>query len=125
MGAAPQPGSLGGLSDDQLGTIAVSLVISELRWTPDVAPAVMDRISRDAVAYPEHFDRRGRQRTVLRRTRADEPSLPRTLGRIAVLAVIIVLVAALVVVAATADAAGLDIQPAAFQPVTLPVPEAP
>ena len=58
MTRRPRPGALGGLSDDQLGTIAVSLVVSELRWTPDVAPAVMDRISRDAVAYPEHFDRR-------------------------------------------------------------------
>jgi hypothetical protein len=101
-----RPGSLSGLTDDQLGTIAVSLVISELRWSPDVAPAVMDRISRDAVAYPEHFDRRPTAGAPLRLpARPGEPSLTRTLGRFAVLAIIVMLVAALVLVAATANAA--------------------
>ena len=33
------PGSLRGLPDDRLGTVAVSLVVGELDWTPDVAPA--------------------------------------------------------------------------------------
>ena len=37
-----RPGSLTGLSDDQLGTIAVSLTVSEVRWSPDIAPAVID-----------------------------------------------------------------------------------
>ena len=36
-------GSLTGMSDDQLGTAAVALVVSELKWSPDVAPAVLDR----------------------------------------------------------------------------------
>lgn len=108
-----QPGSLIGLSDDQLGTIAVSVVVSELRSTPDVAPAVMDRISRDAVAYPDHFDRRSGPPGALPPPEAGERSLMRSLGRFAVLAFIIVLVAALVLVAATANGAvavlgGLD-----------------
>ncbi len=97
-------GSLHGLSDDQLGTAAVSLVVSELHWTPDVAPAVMDRISRDAVAYPEQFDRRP--------AAAGPPVAPlptgrsarRTAGRLAVFAVILVIIVGLVLLAATASA---------------------
>lgn len=105
MHTAPPRNPLHELSDDQLGTIAVSLIVAELRWTPDVAPAVIDRISRDAVAYPEHFDRRSQPQATEARALEDEPSLGRTVRRIAVLVVIILVVAALVVVATTADAA--------------------
>lgn len=100
-----QPGSLSGLSDDQLGTIAVSLVISELHWTPDVAPAVMDRISRDAVAYPDQFDRRSASSAAPLPDMPSERSLARSLVRVTVLIVVVVLVAALVLVAATANGA--------------------
>ena len=112
-------GSLSGLSDDQLGTIAVSLVVSELRWTPDVAPAVMDRISRDAVAYPEQFDRRPRPHARRLVSRADEPSLARTLVRLVVIAVVIVLVATLVLAAATANAS--DAPEASLDPGASPL----
>lgn len=103
MSFESRPGSITGLPDDQLATAAVSLVVSELEWTPDVAPAVMDRISRDAVAYPEHFDRR------LAATRPSTPaasgrSARRTLGRLAVFLVILIVIVVLVVFAATADA---------------------
>jgi len=124
MAPARQPAAVSALSDDQLGTIAVSLAIAELRWTPDVAPAVMDRVSRDAVAYPEHFDRRGGSRAARLVPRANEPSLRRTLGRMTVLAVIIVLVVVLVVVAATANAAALASQPVASLSAIVNVPEA-
>ena len=83
------------LSDDQLGTVAVSLVVAELQWTPDVAPAVLDRISRDAVAYPEQFDRRARAERREAVRGPDEPSMGRTMTRIAVIAVIIAIVVAL------------------------------
>ncbi|HSM33042.1 MAG TPA: hypothetical protein VK987_03045 [Anaerolineae bacterium] len=102
MAVERRPDVVSAMADDRLGAIAVSLVVSELHWTPDVAPAVMDRISRDAVAYPEHFDRRPASRpqypSLLPPT---ERSAQRTLGRIAVIAVIIALVVALVVFAAT------------------------
>jgi glucose/arabinose dehydrogenase len=118
--------SLGGLTDEQLGTIAVSLVVSELRWTPDVAPAVMDRITRDAVAYPEHFDRRpGGPRPLPPRPESHRSVLG-TLGRLTVLVVVAVLVAAFVFMAASANAAaalGADASPspaasASMLPVT-------
>jgi glucose/arabinose dehydrogenase len=51
-------GAAGGLSDDELGRLAIRAAVAELTWFPDVAPAVIDRLGRDAVAYPEHFDRR-------------------------------------------------------------------
>lgn len=115
-----RPGSLGGLGDDQLGTIAVSLAISELRWTPDVAPAVMDRISRDAVAYPDQFDRRPQPPVAAASAVTQQRSVARTLTRLAVLAVIVMMVAAIVLVAATANGAaaflgGFD--PAGLAPV--------
>jgi hypothetical protein len=100
-------GTLEALSDDQLGTIAVSLVVSELRWTPDVAPAVMDRISRDAVAYPEQFDRRPAAHGSRPAPGPDEPSVARTILRVAVIATVVVLVAILVLVAATTNAASI------------------
>jgi hypothetical protein len=102
-----RPGTLEALSDDQLGTIAVSLVVSELRWTPDVAPAVMDRISRDAVAYPEQFHRRPLPDGSRPGSPPDEPSAARTILRVVVMATIVVLVAALVLVAATTNAASV------------------
>ena len=106
MAIERHPGSLRGLPDDHLGTVAVSLVVGELTWTPDVAPAVMDRISRDAVAYPEQFDRRPKD--------APPPMMPpptsgrsakRAVGRLAVFAVILVVIAGLVLFAATVSAA--------------------
>lgn len=109
MRAERSPGSLSGLSDDQLGTIAVSLVVSELQWTPDVAPSVMDRISRDAVAYPEQFDRRPIASASATPRLSPRPSLMRSIGRLAVLLVIVLLVAALVLVAATAQATALGV----------------
>jgi glucose/arabinose dehydrogenase len=103
MGFESGPGTVTGMPDDKLATAAVSLAISELEWTPDVAPAVMDRISRDAVAYPEQFDRRP--------VRAEPPPPPmrqrsagRTLGRLAVFAGLVVIIVALVTFAASANA---------------------
>ena len=104
MHAESHPGSLTGLSDDRLGTVAVSLVVSDLQWTPDIAPAVMDRISRDAVAYPEQFDRRPRPAAPPRAAAPEPRTAKRTIGRIAVISVILVVVAVLIVVAATANA---------------------
>jgi len=103
MAVERHAGSLTGLSDDRLGTAAVSIVVGELQWLPDVAPAVMDRVSRDAVAYPDHFDRRP--------VAPPSPGAPpversarRTLGRLVVFAVILVVIAGLVFFAATVSA---------------------
>ncbi len=105
MAVESRPGSLTGMPDDHLGTVAVSVVVSELQWTPDVAPAVMDRISRDAVAYPEQFDRRA----VAHAPAAPRPlparSARRTIGRLAVFAIVLVIIVALVAFAATVSAA--------------------
>jgi hypothetical protein len=106
--AAPGAGSLGRLDDDQLGDVAVALAVGELRWTPDVAPAVMDRISRDALAYPDHFDRRARSQARGTLPIIEEPSVGRTIRRLLIFAAIVVLVAALVLVAATANATAWD-----------------
>jgi hypothetical protein len=94
------------LDDDQLGRAAVSIVVSELEWTPDVAPAVIDRIARDAVAYPDQFDRRARPQGDRTTGAGASASTGRTISRIVVIAIVSVLVAGLVVVAATADVAG-------------------
>jgi hypothetical protein len=104
MRAESRPGSLTGMSDDQIATAAVSLVISDVEWTPDVAPAVMDRISRDAVAYPEQFDRRP---AAMARPApaAGQRSAKRTVGRLAVFALILMVIVVLVAYAATANAA--------------------
>ncbi len=112
-----QPGPFLGMPDDQLGTVAVSLAVSELRWAPDVAPAVMDRISRDAVAYPEHFDRRPLPPLPPRAPIAlppSERSAKRAIGRLAVFAVILTIVVALVVFASggSTGALGADASPA-------------
>lgn len=111
MRAESRPGSLTGLPDDRLGTIAVSLSVSELRWTPDVAPAVMDRISRDAVTYPEQFDRRARMDGPLRPPIADR-SAKRTMSRLVVFAALAFVIVSLVLLAASVNArvtaAGLE-----------------
>jgi RNA polymerase sigma-70 factor (ECF subfamily) len=54
QGAAPvAPGRIGALSEDQLGSVSVAAVFSELPWTPDVAVVVCDRVARESAAYPE------------------------------------------------------------------------
>ena len=99
-----RPSALTGLSDDQLGTVAVSLSVSELTWTPDVAPAVMDRISRDAVTYPEQFDRRPRVAGPPPSALEGGRSAQRAVGRLAVFGVILVIILGLVLFAATVSA---------------------
>lgn len=106
MAAEDRRSTLAQLSDDKLGTIAVALTISELHWTPDVAPAVLDRVSRDAVAYPEQFDRRPVPSSGNMPGFAPTRSPGRSLARIAIFGVILAIVAALVFVAATANAVG-------------------
>ncbi|MFV2063086.1 MAG: sorbosone dehydrogenase family protein, partial [Chloroflexota bacterium] len=103
MSVENRPGSLSGMPDDRLGTAAVALVVSEVRWSPDVAPAVMDRISRDAVAYPEQFDRRPAAPTVEDSSPPAERSSGRSARRVAVFALLLTLVVALVFIAASAD----------------------
>lgn len=104
MAVERHPGSLTGLPDDRLGTVAVSVVVSELEWLPDVAPAVMDRVSRDAVAYPDHFDRRPVAPPPPGPPPASERSARRALGRLAVFAVILVVIVGLIFFAATVSA---------------------
>lgn len=104
--AGPRPAEPIRLSDDELGSLAVAMVVGELQWTPDVAPLVMDRISRDAVAYPEHFDRRPGVPAGGSEPPVEAPSFGRTLRRVVIFASIALLVAVLVLVAATANAAG-------------------
>ncbi len=98
------PRPMSQLSDDRLGTIAVSLVVSEVEWTPDVAPAVMDRISRDAVAYPEQFDRRPLPPAAAPLPMPSDRSTRRTVGRLAVFAVILAIIVALVIFSASSSA---------------------
>jgi hypothetical protein len=101
------PGLLRALPDDRLGTVAVSVVVSELQWTPDVAPAVMDRIHRDAVAYPEQFDRRvaSAPHTPFRSPPPSGRSAKRAIGRLAVFGVILAIIVGLVLFAATISTA--------------------
>lgn len=106
-----QARSLSSLPDDRLGTVAVSLAVSELRWTPDVAPAVMDRISRDAVAYPEQFDRRSQPPSPPGAPPPSGRSAGRVIGRLAVFAIVLAIIVVLVVFAASASVA--DAQAAA------------
>lgn len=107
MQVESRPGSLRAMPDDRLGTVAVSVVVSELQWTPDVAPAVMDRIHRDAVAYPEQFDRRGASapQPAFRPSPPGGRSARRAVGRLAVFAVILLIIVALVLFAATVSTA--------------------
>ena len=113
------PGSLMGLPDDRLGTAAVSLVVGELQWLPDVTPRVMERITRDAVAYPDHFDRRPVAPTPTGAPPPSERSAKRTVSRLAVFAAILVVIVGLVFFAATASAATVvEVgEPAALLPI--------
>jgi hypothetical protein len=104
MAVESRPGSLTGMPDDRLGTSAVSVVVSELQWTPDVTPAVMDRISRDAVAYPEQFDRRPLAQAPAVPPLPATRSAKRTISRLAVFAVVLVIIVALVAFAASVSA---------------------
>lgn len=105
MSVEPHPVSLHGMADDRLATAAVSLAVAELRWTPDVTPAVMDRISRDAVAYPEQFDRRSRSGPVeMAAIVPGGPSAQRAIGRLAVFGIILFTIVALVFFAASVNA---------------------
>lgn len=113
------PGSITGMPDDQLGTVAVSLVVAELSWSPDVAPAVLDRISRDAVAYPEQFDRRSVVRAPSPPPPPSERSAKRAVGRLAVFGVILVIIVGLVAFAATATAVAADL--AADSAASMPI----
>lgn len=114
MAVERHPGSLTGLPDDRLGTVAVSVVVAELEWLPDVAPAVMDRVSRDAVAYPDHFDRRPVAPPPPGPPPAGERSARRALWRLAVFAVILVVIVGLVFFAATVSATADQV---AFLPI--------
>lgn len=105
MSVERSPGSISGLPDDELGTVAIALVVSEVKWTPDVAPAVLDRISRDAVTYPDHFDRRPLPPTLPSETPVSGRSARRTVYRLAVFGVLLLIVALAVVVAADAGRA--------------------
>jgi glucose/arabinose dehydrogenase len=105
MSIESRPGSLSQMPDDRLGTVAVSLVVSEVEWTPDVAPAVMDRISRDAVAYPEQFDRRPLPPATAPPPLPSGRSAKRTVSRLVVFGVILAVIVGFVVFAATANGA--------------------
>jgi hypothetical protein len=102
------PGSISAMPDDQLGTVAVSLVVSELTWSPDVSPAVLDRVSRDAVAYPEQFDRRPRAPAPQGPPPPGERSAKRAVGRIAVFGVILFIILGLVAFVTAANASAAD-----------------
>lgn len=101
------PSSLSRMPDDRLGTVAVSVVVAELEWTPDVAPAVMDRISRDAVAYPEQFDRRQTTSSSMAPPPDAGRSPQRTVGRLVVFGVILFVIIALVFLVASVSAAAV------------------
>ena len=107
MRAAGAPAPPEPLSDERLGSVAVSLTVSELVWVPDVAPAVMDRISRDAAAYPEQFDRRlaPPPPPPMAPEPSSERSLKRTVTRAVIIGVVLAVGIALIVFAATASAA--------------------
>ncbi len=108
MAAQRGPAEPRDLPDDRLGTTAVALSVAELSWIPDVTPAVMDRISRDVVAYPEHFDRRPVTAPAPPPPVTSGRSAGRTLGRLAVFAVLIVVIAGLFFFVATAHAAAVS-----------------
>jgi glucose/arabinose dehydrogenase len=109
MSVERHPGSISAMDDDRLGSIAVALVVAELQWAPDVAPAVLDRIARDAVAYPEQFDRRMVAPTPRASAQPSERSAKRTIGRLAVFGVILIIILGIVAFAATASASAADL----------------
>lgn len=112
MGVENRPGSLTMLPDDELGRLAIALVIAEVKWSPDVAPAVLDRASRDAVAYPDQFDRRPAPTGPIERIIGGR-SPRRMTGRLIAFAVIVALIAAIAYVVASANpAAAADSSPA-------------
>lgn len=126
MSVESRPGSLSGLGDDRLGTVAVSLAVAELSVTPDVMPAVMDRIARDAAAYPEQFDRRLRPPAPPPLPPPSGRSAKRAVGRLAVIGVVVAIVVALVIFAASASAresvtvgAGTDLPAGMVAPVPI------
>lgn len=105
MRAESPPGfvpSAAAMSDDRLGSVAVSISVSELQWTPDIAPAVMDRIARDAIAYPEQFDRRPKPPAPPPPPPV-RPTASRAVGRLAVMAIVVLVILALVVILAAAS----------------------
>lgn len=51
------PDGLAGIEDDQLAAMAAAALAADVPGTPDVAPAVMERLERDLLAYPEQFAR--------------------------------------------------------------------
>lgn len=124
MSVQRHPGSLSALPDDRLGTAAVSVVVAELQWLPDVAPAVMDRISRDAVAYPEQFDRRPGMPAPDYTPPPLGRSASRAFGRLAVIGVILFIIVALVLLAATVSATPVSAQDEAAEATAEPVPAA-
>jgi hypothetical protein len=69
----------------------------------------MDRISRDAVAYPEQFGRHTGSAAARPLPSPEEPSLARTIVRAVVIATVVVLVITLVLVAATTNAATVEV----------------
>ena len=109
MSVERHPGSISGMPDDQLGTVAVSLVVAELTWSPDVSPAVLDRVSRDAVAYPEQFDRRPRAPAPQGPPPPSERSAKRAVGRLAVFGVVLLIIVGLVAFVASASASTADL----------------
>ncbi len=54
-GAGPRESRFASLDGDRLGSLTMAVVMSELAWTPDVAPVICARLAREAVTYPEHL----------------------------------------------------------------------
>jgi RNA polymerase sigma-70 factor (ECF subfamily) len=73
----------GSLGDDQLGSMTMAAVMSELPWTPDVAPVVCSRLAREAVAYPEQF---GAHATAARAGTGPDTATPQTSAPLAITA---------------------------------------
>ena len=55
---------LASLPPDHLGWLVTATVVGQLPLIPDIAPEVADRLTRDAVTYPEQFGPASRLRTV-------------------------------------------------------------
>ena len=89
------------LSDDQFGSMAMSVVMSELVWTPDVAAIVCDRLARETVAYgmtppvaeptSEHRDARATTpKATAPRSTSRRSSVARALGLVAGVSLLVV-----------------------------------